>query len=59
MKKNKVKYGFGLDDNMSLKISDQKEIECIGKDSFYLFKTEDNQEYNFKIYKNLDKVSLR
>ncbi len=58
MKKNKVNSGFGLDDNISLKIIDNKQIKCIGKDSFYLFFKLDNNEYGFKIYKNLDESDL-
>ncbi len=56
--KNKVKYGFGLDDNMSLKIQDEKIISCIGKDSFYLFSKIGDNDFNCKIFKNLDTPEL-
>lgn len=58
MKKNKVNYGFGLDDNMSLKITNKKDIECLGKDSFYLFTKVGDYDFNFRIFKNLDKIGL-
>jgi len=58
MKKNKVTYGFGLDNNISLKIIDNNEIKALGKDSFYLFSRENNNEYQFKILKNLDGLEL-
>ncbi|MBI9032761.1 Type 1 glutamine amidotransferase-like domain-containing protein [bacterium] len=58
MKKNRVKYGFGLDDNISLKIIDNNLIKCVGKDSFYLFTKHDINEYSFKILKNLDEVEI-
>lgn len=58
MKKNKVKYGLGIDDNITLKIIDNNEIKCVGKDSLYLFSRENNNQYNFKILKNLDRQCL-
>lgn len=58
MKKNKVKYGFGLDDNISLKITDNKLIKCVGKDSFYLFSQVQANDFNCKIFKNLDEWEL-
>lgn len=54
MKKNKVKYGFGLDDNISLIISDNTKIKCLGKDSFYLFTRQDQYDFGFNILKNLN-----
>ncbi len=56
MKKNKVNSGFGLDDNISLKIIDNKQIKCIGKDSFYLFTKKGVNEFSFKIFKNLEEL---
>lgn len=58
MKKNKVKYGFGLDDNISLKFIDNFKFECYGKDSFYLFSQVDKNEYSCKIFKNLDESKI-
>ena len=58
MKQNKVKYGFGIDDNISLKITENCKIECFGKDSFYLFSRESNNEFNCKIFKNLNECNL-
>lgn len=58
MKKNKVQYGFGLDDNISLKIIDNHKIECLGKDSFYLFSQLNSREYNCEILKNLENREL-
>lgn len=58
IRKNRVKYGFGLDDNMAIKITDMERIHCLGKDSLYIFTQEDKQDYFLKILKNQDTFSL-
>ena len=57
MRKNKVKYGFALDDGIALKITDGTEFQVYGKGSFYLFNQLDTFDYNFKILKSGDKFS--
>lgn len=58
MRKNKVTLGYGIDDNISLKIIDNREIEFVGKDSFYLIERTDEQEYKVNIFKNNEKLTI-
>ncbi|MFA7056986.1 MAG: Type 1 glutamine amidotransferase-like domain-containing protein [Candidatus Cloacimonadales bacterium] len=58
MRKNKVSIGYGIDDNLSLKIMDNKEIKCVGKDSFYLIERTEEQEYKINVFKNEDQLAI-